>query len=150
MSGLDLQEQLRKNRINVPVILISGYADVKIAVQAMQQGAVTLLQKPYNQDDLLTSVRQGVSLNSELRERREKADAAKQLLAQLNAKEVEVLEQMLQGKSNKAVAQTLGIGLRTVERRRHDIFSKTNVDSEVKLAELVQQAELDEAFLGVK
>ena len=144
MSGLDLQEQLRNNRIHVPIILISGYADVKIAVTAMQQGAVTLLQKPYNQEDLLKSVKQGVTLNIEQRERRERADAAKQRLSQLNAKEKEVLQQMLQGKSNKAVAQALGIGLRTVERRRHDIFSKTSVDSEVKLAELVQQAQSDD------
>ena len=118
---------------------------MKIAVTAMQQGAVTLLQKPYNQDDLLKSVQRGVTLNIEHRQRQEMADAAKQRLSLLNAKEKEVLEQMLQGKSNKAVAQALGIGLRTVERRRHDIFSKTSVDSEVKLAELVQLAEYNDA-----
>jgi len=146
ISGLELQQQLRRNRISLPIILISGYADVKTAVTAMQQGAVTLLQKPYNQDDLLSSVRRGVTLNIEHRQRQETADAAKQRLSLLNAKEKEVLDQMLQGKSNKAVAQALGIGLRTVERRRHDIFSKTNVDSEVKLAELVQLAEYDDAL----
>jgi FixJ family two-component response regulator len=140
LSGLEIQDKLRRDRVRIPVILISGFADVPIAVKAMQQGAVTLLQKPYSQEDLLNAVTRAFELDEHRRREEQLAEDARIRLDGLNEKEREVLRQMLEGKSNRTVAQSLNIGLRTVERRRHDIFSKTKVDSEVKLAELVKLA----------
>jgi len=143
LSGLEIQQRLAEENIAIPVILISGFADVAIAVKAMQQGALTLLQKPYSHEELLAAVADAVNIDKRRRVEQSHQDGARQRLSRLNTKEWEVVRQMLEGHSNKVVASKLRIGLRTVERRRHDVFSKTNVDSEVKLAELIKEAGID-------
>ncbi len=143
LSGLEIQQRLAEENIAIPVILISGFADVAIAVKAMQQGALTLLQKPYSHEELLAVVADAVNIDKQRRAEQSHQEGARQRLSRLNPKEWDVVRQMLEGHSNKVVASKLRIGLRTVERRRHDVFSKTNVDSEVKLAELIKEAGID-------
>jgi FixJ family two-component response regulator len=140
MSGLQLQDEMLAAGNSLPIVFVSGYADVSISVRAMRKGAVTLLEKPVRPDDLLAAVSEGVKLDTRRRLRRDRLTKARHRLAGLSERERPVVDLILAGKSNKQVAFTLGIGLRTVERRRQAIFSKTGVESAVQLADLVRIA----------
>ncbi len=135
MSGLDLQKELVKRNASLPVIIITGHGDVQMAVQAMQTGAVTFLQKPVERD-LWPSIE--AALEKDRKHRHEHTTRAEvaQLRASLTAGEEQVLNLLLQGKPNKSIASALDVGLRTVEQRRANIMQKMHVES---VAELVRQ-----------
>ncbi len=141
VTGLEVQQQLQSRGATLPVILVSGHADISTAVSAMQQGAVTVLEKPYRAEQLESAIKTAIDLDLRRRARREAIRQARTRLSQLDDKEREVLQFMIEGKPNKIVAKALGVGLRTVERRRHSIFAKTDVETEVQLAELVRLAQ---------
>jgi two-component system response regulator FixJ len=140
LSGLQIQRRLRERGIDIPIVFVSGAADVGVAVQAMRQGAITLLEKPFSPGDLLKSIEEARSITEKRREVQDQVEEARCLLSGLTEKERDVLWMMIDGHANKVVAYRLGISLRTVERRRHEIFSKTRVNTEVQLAELVNLA----------
>ncbi|MCA9213513.1 MAG: response regulator transcription factor [Planctomycetales bacterium] len=140
LTGLDVQKSLNERGINIPIVFVSGHAGVGVAVEAMRQGAITLLEKPFSPTDLLKSIEEARSIMEAQQAEQAEADDARRLLDSLTDKEKEVLWMMIEGYANKVVAYRLGISLRTVERRRHEIFAKTNVTTEVQLAELVNLA----------
>lgn len=135
MSGIQLQEELRKKGVSLPVILISGYADVPTAVRAMRSGAVTLLEKPCTDEELRASISKAIAWH----QRRRRVDARhadlRTKLARLSPEEREVMRFMVEGTPNKVIASQLQIGLRTVELRRANIMKKMEANS---LAELVR------------
>lgn len=137
MSGLDLQEQLKARGHNLPVIVITGFADVPMAVRAMRAGAVTFLEKPCGEQEIWDAIQTALdqeARNNELRQHREEIE---QRYASLTPAEVQVLDKMMAGAPNKTIAGDLDLGLRTVELRRATIMKKMNASSLAHLVRLV-------------
>jgi two-component system response regulator FixJ len=143
MSGLELQEEVTRRHIDLPVIIITGHGDVPLAVQAMKAGAVDFLEKPFSDDMILSSVRRAMEIGSRVRERAAETKAAKDLLSALTPRERGVLDKLVQGRSNKVVAYELGISPRTVEIHRAHIMSKMEASSLSDLVRVVLTAEPD-------
>ena len=143
MSGLELQEEVTRRHIDLPVIIITGHGDVPLAVQAMKSGAIDFLEKPFSDDMILGSVRRALEVGSRARGRAAETKAAKDLLAALTPRERGVLDKLVQGRSNKVVAYELGISPRTVEIHRAHIMNKMEASSLSDLVRLVLTAEPD-------
>lgn len=133
MSGLDLQEELQERGIHLPVIVMSGYADVPMAVRAMRQGALDFLEKPCNGQKLLDCVQKAIDRDSERRRERVELQAIEARLARLTPREREVMELVVRGLLNKQIASTLYISLKTVEQHRARVMEKMEAESLAKL-----------------
>ncbi len=141
MSGLELVRKVKADRVDCPVVLITGHGDVSLAVEAMKAGAVDFIEKPFKEEVLLRAI------NSALKARPTKpADAAKlqaeARLADLSSRERDVLQGLLAGKINKVIAHDLGISPRTVEVYRANLMAKTNVRSMSELMRIAITAGL--------
>lgn len=137
MSGLELQQWLRRENIELPIVFITAHGNVRMAVDAMQGGAVNFLEKPFHEQELWESIRKALEVDAENRRRRAQHDEAAQRLARLTPGEREVLDLILQGKYNKEIAAELNLSVRTVEDRRARLMKKMGARS---VAELVQAA----------
>ena len=135
MSGLELQEEIVRRQIQLPVIVMTGHGDVPLAVRAMKAGAVDFLEKPFDDNLMLASVRRGLEAGSRAASRAAEVEAAKNLLAALTPREHSVLDKLVKGRSNKIAAYELGISPRTVEIHRAHIMDKMNASS---LSDLVR------------
>ncbi len=137
LSGLELVRRMRGMGIGIPVIVMTGHGDVSLAVEAMKEGVIDFLEKPFDDEVFLRAVRQ--ALNSGLRTAHEDADKRRfqAMLATLSPRETEVLHGVVEGKSNKEIARDLGISPRTIEVYRAHVMSKTGSAS---LSELVRIA----------
>ena len=140
MNGTELQAELNARRALLPLIMVSGFADVPIAVRAMQQGAVTLLEKPYQNSELLAAIEESLRRSRVAREEREIKEVVKNGLEELTPIQLQVMKLLVNGKANKAVASQLELGLRTVERHRQHILRVMNVESLPELATLLTRA----------
>lgn len=129
MSGLDLQAEITRRGWVLPIILVSGYVDVRSAVQAMKGGAEQVLKKPYSDQDLWDAIQAALRHYSEIRVAQENRKSLQEKFAQLNPGERQVLDLVASGLPNKAVAHRLDIGIRTVEDRRRRVMDKLGVDS---------------------
>lgn len=138
ISGLQLQERLRERQEVPPIIFISGHADVPMAVQAMRAGALDFLQKPFPEQVLLDRIEQAIGLFAEKRRDRVRRATLEARLAQLTARERNVLDCMLAGHANKVIADELAISVKTVEQHRARVMEKMRAGS---VAELVQGIE---------
>jgi two-component system response regulator FixJ len=137
MSGLELQRHLAERRVDLPVIIITGHADVSMAVQALKSGSADFIEKPFDEDILLSSVAHALNKGARaFRERRQLADIAARA-ASLTPREHEVMALVVQGLPNKAVAAELVISARTVEIHRARVMEKMGADS---LSDLVRMA----------
>jgi FixJ family two-component response regulator len=137
MSGLQLLQHLQAKQSTLPAIVITGYADVPLAVKAMQAGAMTFLEKPCQDQELWQAIQQALDLElSQQMIKRQKGEIESRL-ASLTEDEVAVLRKLLEGLPNKRIAVDLDIGLRTVELRRSHIMRKMEAAS---LPELVRMA----------
>ena len=141
MSGLELQEEVTRRHIDLPVIIMTGHGDVPLAVRAMKAGAIDFLEKPFDDEKMLASVRRALDIGSKARSRKAEATAAKNLLASLTPRERGVLDKLVQGRSNKVVAYELGISPRTVEIHRAHIMGKMEASSLSDLVRVVLAAE---------
>lgn len=137
MDGLELQQEIARSGSGLPVIIITGHGDVPLAVRAMKAGAVDFIEKPFDDELLLASVRRAVELGRKTRGAAAEAAAAERLLALLTPRERTVLDQLVIGRSNKVAAYELGISPRTVEIHRAHIMDKMNARS---LSDLVRVA----------
>lgn len=135
MSGMELQEEIGRRHPQLPVIVITGHADIPLAVRAMKAGAADFLEKPFDGARLMESVRRAMELGSKTRSRKEENRAARRLLDHLSRRERSVLDKLVQGQPNKIVAYELGISPRTVEIHRAHIMLKMDASS---LADLVR------------
>ena len=129
MSGLELQQLLNERGSKLPVIIITGHGDVPMAVQAMKAGAVDFLEKPYDNELLITRIRQCLQEVSIEQNRESKVAKAKSALAQLTPRELEVMNLLVAGKHNKAIADDLDISVRTAEAHRAKVMKKLHADS---------------------
>jgi FixJ family two-component response regulator len=137
MSGLDLLKQLNARNSSLPVVVITGYADVPLAVRAMQAGATTFLEKPCQEQELWQAIQQALEIEQAQHALRKERAEIEGRLATLTEDELEVFRRLLQGHANKRIAADLDIGLRTVELRRSNIMKKMQATS---LPDLVRMA----------
>lgn len=137
MSGLELQSHLARHEIRLPVIIITGHGDVAMAVKAMRAGAVDFIEKPFNDEALLSSIRNALSRDEKQRALQlQRAEIAARL-AELTPREHEVMDMVTAGRSNKEIAASLGVSAKTVEAHRARVMDKMRASS---LAELVRMA----------
>lgn len=143
MSGLDLVAELKRLGVPHPVIVLTGHADVSLAVQAMKAGVVDFLEKPFQDEALLNAVRAALSHGDGAAMRqKEKAEIAERA-AQLTSREREVFEAVVAGDSNKVAAMKLGISPRTVEIYRANVMTKMQANSLSDLVRMALQLERD-------
>jgi FixJ family two-component response regulator len=144
MSGLELFEELARRHCPLPVILITGHGDVAMAVEALKKGVVDFIEKPFSAEEMLKTVGHCLMRESEERELRcARADTA-QRLAQLTAREREVLDLIIVGKLNKQIADVLGISIKTVEVHRARVMEKMGASTLASLIRRIVSAELRE------
>ena len=129
MSGLELQQVLNERGIALPVIIITGHGDVPMAVQAMKAGAVDFLEKPYDNEVLITRIRQSLEDATKEQDKESRIAEAKARLAQLTPRELEVMNLLVAGKHNKIIAIELNISVRTAEAHRAKVMKKLQADS---------------------
>ncbi len=135
MSGLDLIEQLRQRGIGQPVVVISGEADIAMAVDAMKAGAIDFLEKPLHAEPLRNAVR--AALAQQLQPSSPDAERYRQIVSSLTRRQRQVLEGLIEGLPNKLIAYRLDLSIRTVEGYRAAIMERTHAKS---LSELVRLA----------
>src|SRR5215471_8054941 len=137
ISGIDLLRRLGEMQIKMPVIVITGHGDVPLAVEAMKVGAVDFLEKPFEDELLLGSVRSALNRSQENAVRDAERAEVEARLSTLTNREREVLEGLVAGKPNKVIAFDLAISPRTVEIYRANVMTKMEATS---LSELVRMA----------
>ncbi len=135
MSGMDLLAHLAARSLALPVIVVTGHADVPLAVRAMKQGAVDLLEKPFRAEDLISAVRKALVSGKGSPANEAHVRQALARLATLSVRESEVLDRLIRGQPNKVIAYEMGISPRTVEVHRANVMKKTKAGS---LSELVR------------
>ncbi|MUV13665.1 response regulator transcription factor [Noviluteimonas gilva] len=136
-TGLDLQRSLHDRHLDVPIVFLSGCADVPSTVRAMKGGALDFLVKPVDADALLAAVRAGIAIDRRERERRCEDHALRGRLAHLTPRELELLPHLISGKLNKQIAAELGVVEKTVKVHRAHVMQKLGVR---RLADLVRLA----------
>lgn len=137
ISGLQLQLRLQERGVDLPVILLTGHADVDLCRRAFRQGAADFLSKPVDETELLEAVQRAVRQHMQGRQRHAVSTQARMRLSRLSIREREVLRGILNGQTSKQTARTLEISVRTVETHRASLFIKLEADS---LAEVIRIA----------
>ena len=137
ISGLDLQRELKRRGVGLPVVMITGYGDVPTAVAALKGGAVNFLEKPFETHALLAAIDEALRRPPDTGARRRSGDALARKAAQLTPREREVMDLVVAGLANKAIAARLRIALRTVEIHRSRVMEKMGARH---LSELVRMA----------
>lgn len=136
LTGIDLQRELKRRNVTVPVILITGHGDITMAVSAIKEGAFDFIEKPFSDERLLASIATAIEKGAKLMiEQSERAELASRL-ADLSPRQREVMELVVQGLANKEVALRLDISPRTVENYRAWVMEKMGASN---LADLVRK-----------
>jgi len=138
LSGLDLQRELARLGVSLPIIFITGHGDIPMSVQAMKAGAVSFLTKPLRNQDLLDAIREALALDRIERERQLERTTLRKQYDLLTAREREVLTLVVAGLLNKQIAGELGTSERTVKAHRSQVMIKMQAKS---LADLVRMAD---------
>jgi len=133
MDGLELQQELNNKGLTLPIIFISGYGDVNIAVQTMKAGAVDFLEKPYEETSLLGSIQFAFKKNKENHSSVLTEDSMGKRLASLTPREHEVMCMLAKSLTNKEIARLLNISPRTVEVHRQHVMKKLKIKSVLEL-----------------
>lgn len=142
LSGPELQEKLGKLGSTLPIVFLSGYADVSTTVKTIKAGAEDFLTKPVSSEQLLGAIEKAMTHQEAARGLKQKLDVLRAQLGTLTPRERQVFDRVVQGKINKQIAQQLGATERTIKAHRHRVMEKMRVQS---LAELVSIA----ARLGI-
>ena len=138
LSGPELQTRLGELGSTLPIVFLTGYAEVQTTVRAIKAGAEDVLTKPVSSEELLGAIERALAHHQVTRSQREKLDVVRAHIAKLTPREREVFELVIRGKTNKQVANVLGATERTIKAHRHRVMEKMQVQS---LAELVSLAE---------
>jgi FixJ family two-component response regulator len=150
LSGLDFQQVLTSINYTIPVIFITGYGDIPMSVQAMKQGAIDFLPKPFDDGELLDAVKVALLKNSQARANLNEKKYIMQRLLLLTAREHEVLTYLITGMLNKQIADELKISERTVKAHRKQVFDKMRVNSIAALVRLTEKVGVKPAAPGTK
>ncbi len=138
LSGLDLQEELAKTNVDLPIVFVTGHADIPMSVRAMKAGAVEFLTKPFREQDLLEAIQHGIGQHRATRERRAAISELEQRMDSLTPREREVFPLVAGGLLNKQIASQLGASEKTIKIHRSQLMRKMEAGS---LADLVRMSE---------
>lgn len=145
MDGLQIQQEMAKSGIDMPVVILTGHGDIAVAVKAMRAGAVNFIEKPYEKAVLLHAIEEAFERLDRAHDREMRADEARVRLASLTGRERDVLNGLVAGYPNKTIAFDLGISSRTVEIYRANMMEKLRVRSLSEALRIAFIAEQDEA-----
>lgn len=137
LSGIDLLRRLQELKVAAPVIVITAHGDIPLAVEAMRMGAINFLEKPFDDDVLLASVRSALEKGDQDRTRQAERNSIQSRIAALSNRERDVLQGLVAGRANKQIAYDLGISARTIENYRANLMIKMQAAS---LSDLVRMA----------
>jgi two-component system response regulator FixJ len=140
LSGLGLQQMLAAKSETMPIIMISGCADIPMAVQAMSSGALDFLEKPFNRRALLSRIQEAIDRDANARHRYVRKAEVAARIEKLSSRQREVFELLLAGKHSKQIAGELGIGEKTVAKHRAGVLDRMQVDSVVELVKLMAES----------
>jgi two-component system response regulator TtrR len=136
MSGLELQDYLRREGIEIPIVFVTGHADVPTAVNALKGGAVDFIEKPFGYREVVAIIRKALERDAEIREARARQALIASRIAALTERERDVLRRVIEGKQNKVIAAELDISMKTVEFHRSRVMEKMGADSVATLVQL--------------
>lgn len=136
ISGLELQEILQSMKILIPTIIITGYGEVTDAVQAMKNGAIDFIEKPFKGQYLIDQVHKAIAEDAQIRKKQAQQQVVSASLALLTPREREVMDLVIAGKANKVIAFELGLSMKTVEFHRAHVMKKMKVDSVAELVDM--------------
>ena len=139
-SGLDLQDELRRRKAILPIIVLTGYPNVATSVRAMKAGAVDFLKKPAPPELLLERIRAAIDSDRQARAMTNERAVVMQRLARLTPRERQVMELLVDGKTSKEIAAAMNVSVRTVEGHRRMVFFKTGTTSAAQLVRTVMSA----------
>ena len=142
MSGLELQRTLVEQGVHLPVIFLSGRADVPKAVAAVKGGAFDFVEKPFDYRRILALVRECLKRDEAACAEAERRRAAEERIAELTQREREVMERVIAGQLNRSIAEALGISIKTVEAHRARLMEKLEVHSLAELVHVTHEAGL--------
>ncbi len=138
LSGLDLQSELQKMHVSLPIIFITGHGTVPMSVRAMKAGAIDFLSKPFEDQELLDTIQQAIKKHNHIRIKENEINDIRRLVQSLTSREHEVLVHVISGMLNKQIADDLKVSENTVKTHRARLMRKMEVES---LAELVRTSE---------
>jgi FixJ family two-component response regulator len=140
MTGFDVQDELARQNISLPIIFITGHGGVPMSVRAMKNGAFDFIEKPYNYRQMLDSIEEALRKGAAQFQREKHRARARALLATLSPRERDVLEKTVEGKPVKIIAFELGIAVKTVEVYRTSLREKLGVDSVAQILQIANAA----------
>jgi two-component system response regulator FixJ len=143
INGMELHARLRALGATIPVIIVTGHADVAMAVRAMKAGAWDFIEKPYNDALMLERVQSAIAYDRDRRRNQERIDAIRQRAELLTPREREVMGYVIRSAQNKVIARELGISIKTVELHRANLMAKMRATSPTELVRLAIIARLD-------
>lgn len=143
MSGMELQAELRRRELDIPIIIMTGHGDVPMAVQALKAGAVDFLEKPCDGQALLNLVRQALDRDAQTRADQHDQATIRARLQALTPREYEVMTHIVRGRLNKQVATKLDVSHRTIEVHRKRVMEKMRAGSLAELVRMVLRVEPD-------
>ncbi len=136
-SGLDVQDELRRRHATLPIIVMTGYADVPTSVRAFKGGAIEFLRKPVAPTKLIAKIHEAIEIDRRARAVAAQRGVVADRIAQLTPRERQVMELLAVGNSSREIATSLGSSVRTVEGHRRTVLRKMEVDSAVQLARAI-------------
>ncbi len=142
LSGLDLQDELEKRSLTIPIIFITGHGTVSMSVRAMKAGAVDFLQKPFEDQELLDAIHNAIEQNSQTRIEQAEIKQIKRRVESLTPREYEVLCLVAAGMLNKQIAYDLQMSENTVKTHRAHIMKKMKIESLADLVRLTEKVDI--------
>jgi len=136
MTGLELQDRLLERKSPLPIVFITGHGDVPMAVNTMKKGAMDFIQKPFQEDALVSLVERMLDQAKDAFTEHQHSASRDALLAKLTSREAQVLERIVAGRLNKQIADDLGISIKTVEAHRANIMEKLNANTVADLLKI--------------
>jgi FixJ family two-component response regulator len=141
MSGLELQAKLNERKATLPIIFITGHGDIAMAVEAMRQGGLDFIRKPFRDQDLLDRINEALEIDAGKRKKGLDRQQLLDKIASLTEREREVFHRVADGEMNKVIAFDLGISQRTVEAHRSQVMTKLGVRTLAQLVRIKIEAE---------
>lgn len=143
INGMELHARMLENGATIPVIIVTGHADVPMAVRAMKAGAYDFIQKPYNDALMLERIQGAIAFDIDRQKDRERIADIERRIAELSPREQQVMRMVIRSAPNKLIARELSISVKTVELHRSNLMSKMGVTSATELVRLVLIADFD-------
>jgi FixJ family two-component response regulator len=148
ISGFKTVEILKERDMHIPIIFLTEHGSIRMAVRAMKMGAMDFLEKPFDEQELLEKVQEGISRDEENRKKQLEREKIIEHLARLSERERQVLNGLLEGRNSKSIALSLGINSKTVEFHRTNLIKKMEVNSMMELMMRIMKIEVHQPSAG--